>query len=172
MQISETTKQFLKYRINAEYIEEVKQQPNSNYHTKGCEKMSAEEAKRTSGSVVNGWLVTDTIANWYCPIKRKGINAIPIIRHCWNINKNGIIYDTANWPSVNKDLKTFQYVMDPDSEVCYRIGEKFNKFIPQVMFITNTDLMLQIKDGTRHTITREEHNQFYNECKGTYAKIK
>ena len=64
MQISETTKQFLKYRINAEYIEEVKQQPNSNYHTKGCEKMSAEEAKRTSGSVLNGWLVTDTIANW------------------------------------------------------------------------------------------------------------
>tara|TARA_B100001094_G_scaffold125697_1_gene121792 strand:- start:403 stop:894 length:492 start_codon:yes stop_codon:yes gene_type:complete len=162
--ISSETDQFLKFRPNTKYIEEVKHLPNTNYETSKCENMSAIEAEKSLGSVAEGWLVGDmnSSTSWYCNIKRKSVIATPIIRHTWNINNNGIHYDTVDYRQSDK-INNFQYVMDLNIDKFYIINDE--KFYPRVLFLSDTNLMIQKKDGIRHTITKEEHERFYNEVK-------
>ena len=162
--MSSETDQFLKFRPNLKYIEEVKHLPNHNYKTTECDKMSGVEAKETSGSIVKGWLVGNInhSTDWYCSIQGRSVSGTPIIRHTWNINNNGEHYDTVDYRQSDK-FKNFQYVMDPNVDVIYNINNEI--YIPGVFFLTDGKLGLRKKNGVVHMITKEEHERFYNEIK-------
>ena len=140
------TQQFLKYRPNAEYIEKVEHRPNSNYQRRECITMSVVEAKNFGTKFITGWLVDNY---------NESINATPIIHHCWNIDK-GVHYDT-----IPKQETKYDYVMDPDVNKPYSYQGTF--YISPVIYLTDTELKIIIRDGRKATITDEEHKRFYDE---------
>jgi len=148
--MKEATTRFIKLRPRAKYIEDVEHRPNTNYKQRECVSMSVEEAKNFGTDFVLGWLVDNF---------NKDINATPIIHHCWNIDKNGIYYDTI--PVIDKK---YDYVSDPNTNKPYRNG-KYN-YISPVIYLTDTKLKIIIQDGKKATITKEEHTRFFNEHKG------
>ena len=147
--MKEATQQFLKYRPNAQYIETIEHRPNSDYQRRECISMSVVEAKNFGTKFITGWLID----NYY-----ESINATPIIHHCWNIDKNGIHYDTIPIKETNYD-----YVMDPDVYKPYtQIGSITSgevKYTTPVFYLKDTNL----KSRNGRTITEEEHKRFYNE---------
>ena len=140
------TQQFLKYRPNAEYIEKVEHRPNSNYQRRECITMSVVEAKNFGTKFITGWLVDNY---------NESINATPIIHHCWNIDK-GVHYDT-----IPKKETKYDYVMDPDVNKPYSYQGIY--YISPVIYLTDTQLKIIVRDGRKATITEEEHKRFYNE---------
>ena len=140
------TQQFLKYRPNAEYIEKVEHRPNSNYQRRECITMSVVEAKNFGTKFITGWLVDNY---------NESINATPIIHHCWNIDK-GVHYDT-----IPKKETKYDYVMDPDVNKPYSYQGIY--YISPVIYLTDTELKIIVRDGRKATITEEEHKRFYNE---------
>lgn len=140
------TQQFLKYRPNAQYIEKVEHRPNSNYQRRECITMSVVEAKNFGTKFMTGWLIDD----YY-----ESINATPIIHHCWNIDK-GVHYDT-----IPKKETKYDYVMDPDVNKPYSYQGIY--YISPVIYLTDTQLKIIVRDGRKATITEEEHKRFYNE---------
>ena len=140
------TQQFLKYRPNAQYIEKVEHRPNSNYQRRECITMSVVEAKNFGTKFITGWLVDNY---------NESINATPIIHHCWNID-NGVHYDTIPI----KETK-YDYVMDPDVNKPYSYQGIY--YISPVIYLTDTELKIIVRDGRKATITEEEHKRFYNE---------
>jgi len=140
------TTQFLKYRPNAQYIEKVEHRPNSNYQRRECITMSVVEAKNFGTKFITGWLVDNY---------NESINATPIIHHCWNIDK-GVHYDT-----IPKKETKYDYVMDPDVNKPYSYQGIY--YISPVIYLTDTELKIIVRDGRKATITEEEHKRFYNE---------
>ena len=140
------TQQFLKYRPNARYIERVEHRPNSNYQRRECMNMSVVEAKNFGTKFMTGWLIDDY---------NKSIDATPIIHHCWNIDTNGLHYDTA--PTIQNK---YDYVMDPDVYKFYKHEEV--EYTTPVFYLTDTQLKIIIRDGKTATITAEEHKRFIN----------
>ncbi len=140
------TQQFLKYRPNAQYIEKVEHRPNSNYQRRECITMSVVEAKNFGTKFITGWLVDNY---------NESINATPIIHHCWNIDK-GVHYDT-----IPKKETKYDYVMDPDVNKPYSYQGIY--YISPVIYLTDTQLKIIVRDGRKATITEEEHKRFYNE---------
>jgi len=140
------TQQFLKYRPNAQYIEKVEHRPNSNYQRRECITMSVVEAKNFGTKFITGWLVDNY---------NESINATPIIHHCWNIDK-GVHYDT-----IPKKETKYDYVMDPDVNKPYSYQGIY--YISPVIYLTDTELKIIVRDGRKATITEEEHKRFYNE---------
>ena len=144
--MKDATKQFLKYRPNAQYIEKVEHRPNSNYQRRECITMSVVEAKNFGTKFITGWLVDNY---------NESINATPIIHHCWNIDK-GVHYDT-----IPKQETKYDYVMDPDVNKPYSYQGIY--YISPVIYLTDTELKIIVRDGRKATITEEEHKRFYNE---------
>ena len=144
--MKEATQQFLKYRPNAQYIEKVEHRPNSNYQRRECITMSVVEAKNFGTKFITGWLVDNY---------NESINATPIIHHCWNIDK-GVHYDT-----IPKKETKYDYVMDPDVNKPYSYQGIY--YISPVIYLTDTQLKIIVRDGRKATITEEEHKRFYNE---------
>ena len=140
------TQQFLKYRPNAQYIEKVEHRPNSNYQRRECITMSVVEAKNFGTKFITGWLVDNY---------NESINATPIIHHCWNIDK-GVHYDT-----IPKKETKYDYVMDPDVNKPYSYQGIY--YISPVIYLTDSELKIIVRDGRKATITEEEHKRFYNE---------
>ena len=140
------TQHFLKYRPNARYIERVEHRPNSNYQRRECITMSVVEAKNFGTKFITGWLIDNY---------NESINATPIIHHCWNIDK-GVHYDTIPIQETKYD-----YVMDPDVNKPYSYQGTF--YISPVIYLTDTELKIIIRDGRKATITDEEHKRFYDE---------
>ena len=140
------TQQFLKYRPNAQYIEKDEHRPNSNYQRRECITMSVVEAKNFGTKFITGWLVDNY---------NESINATPIIHHCWNIDK-GVHYDT-----IPKKETKYDYVMDPDVNKPYSYQGIY--YISPVIYLTDTELKIIVRDGRKATITEEEHKRFYNE---------
>ena len=140
------TQQFLKYSPNAQYIEKVEHRPNSNYQRRECITMSVVEAKNFGTKFITGWLVDNY---------NESINATPIIHHCWNIDK-GVHYDT-----IPKKETKYDYVMDPDVNKPYSYQGIY--YISPVIYLTDTELKIIVRDGRKATITEEEHKRFYNE---------
>jgi len=140
------TQHFLKYRPNAQYIEKVEHRPNSNYQRRECITMSVVEAKNFGTKFITGWLVDNY---------NESINATPIIHHCWNIDK-GVHYDT-----IPKKETKYDYVMDPDVNKPYSYQGIY--YISPVIYLTDTQLKIIVRDGRKATITEEEHKRFYNE---------
>ena len=150
--MKEATTRFIKYRPRAKYIEKVEHRPNTNYKQRECVTMSVEEAKNFGTDFVLGWLVDNF---------NEDINATPIIHHCWNIDKDGTHYDTI--PVIDKK---FDYVLDPDVNKPYRLGERIGKYIAPVFYLTNSKLKIIIRNGEIVVITEEQHKIFFKECKG------
>ena len=144
--MKKATQQFLKYRPNAQYIEKVEHRPNSNYQRRECITMSVVEAKNFGTKFITGWLVDNY---------NESINATPIIHHCWNIDK-GVHYDT-----IPKKETKYDYVMDPDVNKPYSYQGIY--YISPVIYLTDTQLKIIVRDGRKATITEEEHKRFYNE---------
>ena len=144
--MKKATQQFLKYRPNAQYIEKVDHRPNSSYQRRECITMSVVEAKNFGTKFITGWLVDNY---------NESINATPIIHHCWNIDK-GVHYDT-----IPKQETKYDYVMDPDVNKPYSYQGTF--YISPVIYLTDTELKIIVRDGRKATITEEEHKRFYNE---------
>jgi len=144
--MKKATQQFLKYRPNAQYIEKVEHRPNSNYQRRECITMSVVEAKNFGTKFITGWLVDNY---------NESINATPIIHHCWNIDK-GVHYDT-----IPKKETKYDYVMDPDVNKPYSYQGIY--YISPVIYLTDTELKIIVRDGRKATITEEEHKRFYNE---------
>ena len=140
------TQQFLKYRPNAQYIEKVEHRQNSNYQRRESITMSVVEAKNFGTKFITGWLVDNY---------NESINATPIIHHCWNIDK-GVHYDT-----IPKKETKYDYVMDPDVNKPYSYQGIY--YISPVIYLTDTQLKIIVRDGRKATITEEEHKRFYNE---------
>ena len=140
------TQQFLKYRPNAQYIEKVEHRPNSNYQRRECITMSVVEAKNFGTKFITGWLVDNY---------NESINATPIIHHCWNIDK-GVHYDT-----IPKKETKYDYVMDPDVNKPYSYQGIY--YISPVIYLTDTELKIIVRDGRKATITEEEHKRFIKE---------
>lgn len=140
------TQHFLKYRPNARYIERVEHRPSPSYEPRECMNMSVVEAKNFGTKFITGWLIDNY---------NESINATPIIHHCWNIDK-GVHYDTIPIQETKYD-----YVMDPDVNKPYSYQGTF--YISPVIYLTDTELKIIIRDGRKATITDEEHKRFYDE---------
>ena len=108
--------------------------------------MSVVEAKNFGTKFITGWLVDNY---------NESINATPIIHHCWNIDK-GVHYDT-----IPKQETKYDYVMDPDVNKPY--SYQGTLYISPVIYLTDTELKIIIRDGRKATITDEEHKRFYDE---------
>ena len=142
--MKDSTKEFIKFRPNAKFIEKVDHRPNYHYHQRDCISMAVNEAKAYGVNWVSGWLVDDF---------REDINATTIIHHCWNIDRNGNHYDTL--PVINKN---YEYVQDVDVKKPYKVGDYY--YISPVIFFNDNKITIPIQDGKQAVISDEEHIRF------------
>ena len=126
--MKDSTKDFIKFRPNAKFIEKVDHRPNYHYHQRDCVSMAINEAKAYGVNWVSGWLVDNF---------REDINATTIIHHCWNVDSMGNHYDTL--PAQNKQ---YDYVQDEDVTF---MGSR-------------TGAKVETKKETTITITRKKDN--------------